>query len=1022
MNNASVFFSMIYIIAFAIYFYFGIFVIHNNSRKALNRVFFAMSISLSVWSIAFAIANSATSMETALIWRRVSALGWSTIYAILLHYAILLSREGRPLGKKFIYYIIYIPGLINMYIFGISNTLSPLHYNLTRENLGWINRSGGLFWDYFFRFYYLSYLFITIYIFWNWKKKTQSRDNKFQAKLMFYSIIATGIIGTTTDIILNTILTEPIPQIGPLVVMVPIVSAFYLHKRYNFLEIEKKTEYEEIILDKTRSSLYYFLSISFIIASLLGLGGYIVLNGLFSEYSSGNILLISVIFFVYAILVVILKNVYNIKRRRVLVLGAVILAIPILAVANMDNFARGVWAYPLLTMMFAILLDTNLPIIIIGVTGIFTQILIWYHASIFQGVFIHEDFVFRLLFYVVGLILALFANKVHKTILRESGHQIDFQSLITDISQEFVKMEATNLENSLYQVLERIKDYYGLDSAFLQFTNGDFQVFTCTCMGKSHTEPCINIKDSKDYLVELAQSEGQDNIFYINMGEEESSPAYQGIFANKINHLILIPLREKASLTGLIALGSKDENFLFDDAKKSKGIILGHLISESLLKIKSELEVEHMAYYDQLTGLPNRRLFRDRARQAIKLAAREGKLVAIVFLDIDSFKLINDTMGHEGGDKLLVSVADRLKNCIRESDTASRFGGDEFLILLNNIEDQMGVLTVAEKIMGTFSQPFCVENHEFFTTASVGIAVYPTDGEDIDSLIKNADIAMYQAKELGKNRYALCTSHMKEDVKRNMILSNHLHRAVDREELEIFYQPQVDILTNKIVGLEALLRWNHPEFGLVPPNIFIPLAEKNGQIIDIGNWVLRHAIRQNKAWEDQGYKDLIIGINLSVVQFNNLTFAKEVNKIIVEEGLEPSKIELEITESVASIESRDIEWLLKELRDIGVSIAIDDFGREYSSLGRLKDLPIDKIKIDMQFIRGIETNKKDRAITQVIINLAKKLGLEVIAEGVETEDQLKFLHGEDCNLVQGYYFYKPMKLEEVNKILGDLYS
>ena len=322
--------------------------------------------------------------------------------------------------------------------------------------------------------------------------------------------------------------------------------------------------------------------------------------------------------------------------------------------------------------------------------------------------------------------------------------------------------------------------------------------------------------------------------------------------------------------------------------------------------------------------------------------------------------------------------------------------------------------------MNIFKNPFYLRGQAYYITGSMGISQYPLDGEDVETLIKNADIAMYKAKNLGKNQYALCSKAMKEEVQMSMELSNDLYRALDRNELVVYYQPQIDLVTKKISGAEALLRWMHPTRGMISPGIFIPIAEKNSLINSIGEWVLREACIQNKKWQDKGLPEINIAINLSAIQILNPKLASNLANIIKETGLDPKYIELEITESIAIKETNHVIEVLNKLKKIGVSIAIDDFGTEYSSLSRLKMLPIDRIKIDMQFIQGLETNEKDKAITMVIINLAKSLGMNVLAEGVETENQLDFLNQKMCNNVQGYYYYKPMPADEMEKILVDL--
>lgn len=424
-----------------------------------------------------------------------------------------------------------------------------------------------------------------------------------------------------------------------------------------------------------------------------------------------------------------------------------------------------------------------------------------------------------------------------------------------------------------------------------------------------------------------------------------------------------------------------------------------------------------MAYYDCLTNIPNRTLFKNRVKEKISLCEQLGSCFGIIFIDLDDFKSVNDTVGHDGGDYLLRQIARSLKQQIRKTDTVARFGGDEFMMMISDIGHHGDLSKIAESIMALFAQPFNISGQEFSITASAGIAIFPVHGQDSQTLIKNADTAMYEAKSKGKNGYAFCTTNMKNQVKKNVTISNDLRYGLEREQFFIHYQPQIDLNTKQIVGFEALLRWRHPAFGMISPEVFIPIAEKNGTINTIGSWALKTACSQTKKWQDMGLTNLRMGVNLSAIQFTNGGIADEVESILKETGLEAKYLELEITESIAIRETGFAIKVLEALKQLGVSIAIDDFGTGYSCMSRLKVLPIDRIKIDMEFIQGIGKCEKDKAITIVMIRLAKSLGLGVLAEGVETASQLAFLTQHMCDDVQGYYYYKPMPADEIEEIL-----
>jgi len=438
---------------------------------------------------------------------------------------------------------------------------------------------------------------------------------------------------------------------------------------------------------------------------------------------------------------------------------------------------------------------------------------------------------------------------------------------------------------------------------------------------------------------------------------------------------------------------------------------------EIVKREEMQKKIEHLAYHDHLTGLANRWLFTDQLDHALSLSGRMAKMLAIMFLDLDGFKMINDSLGHALGDQLLKEVSKRLVNTIRKSDVVARIGGDEFVIMIENEENIEAIKLVAEKVLNSFNEPYKLNGQECFVTTSIGVAVYPTDGENAETLLKNADIAMYKAKEKGRNNCRFCTPVMKTNVIETMQLSNELHGALDRNELELYYQPQVHSKSNQIIGLEALLRWKHPEFGMVSPGKFIPIAENAGLIISIGDWVMRTACNQNKAWQNAGLPKIHVAVNLSVRQFQNTDIVKKVGNILKETGMDSQYLELEITESVFMKETGHVIEILSAFRNQGIAISIDDFGTEYSSLNYLKRLPVDKIKIAMQFVQGIDVSDRDEAITKAIIVLAKSLGLGVIAEGVETEKQLAFLSQRMCYEIQGFYYYKPMPAHEVEGLL-----
>ncbi len=427
----------------------------------------------------------------------------------------------------------------------------------------------------------------------------------------------------------------------------------------------------------------------------------------------------------------------------------------------------------------------------------------------------------------------------------------------------------------------------------------------------------------------------------------------------------------------------------------------------------AEQRVQYLAYYDDLTGLANRTLLQDRLAKAVADARRQKYNVALLFLDLDGFKDINDSLGHSVGDLLLQEVAQRLKRWGREQDTVSRLGGDEFLVMLPHVVDVSDAAVAAERLMDVIDAVFVIQGHSLHVHCSLGISIFPGHGEDGETLIKNADAAMYSAKQSGRNSFRFFTEDLNTQAMERLTLENGLRSALTREELFLMYQPQMDICTGRIIGLEALLRWQHPTLGLVPPDKFIRIAENSGLILPIGEWVLRTACSQARKWQEDGLPAVTVAVNVSAIQFRQEDFCGLVRKVLQETGLPPQHLELELTESLLLANAELMLSVIQELKAMGVTLAIDDFGTGYSSFSYLRQFRVSKLKIDREFIRDVAVNPDDAAIASAIISMAKSLHLKVIAEGVEDEAQMSFLRTHQCDEIQGYYFSKPLAVDKV---------
>ena len=504
----------------------------------------------------------------------------------------------------------------------------------------------------------------------------------------------------------------------------------------------------------------------------------------------------------------------------------------------------------------------------------------------------------------------------------------------------------------------------------------------------------------------LLKSDRQPNEFYKSLWQTIlSGKPFSDVFINRRKSGELY--YEEKTITPIRDTNSNITHF----------VATGKDISE---RMRTQERLRFMAHHDALTELPNRTLFLERLKQAMARARWHNRLISVMFMDLDRFKNINDTLGHNIGDKLLVKLTTRLANSMRAGDTIARFGGDEFAILLDDIASEQDISMLAKKILNALEPAFMIDGHEFFITASIGVSLFPNDGEDSETLLRNADVAMYRAKDLGRNNYQFYSNEMSARAFERLTLENALRYALKREEFFLVYQPQIDIRTNTIFGVEALLRWQHPDTGTVMPSEFISTLEETGLIAEVGEWVLRNACRQGKQWQDAGLS-MKVSVNLSSRQFNDPDFVDTIQAILTETGLNHGLLELELTESMLMHNASKTIVALDTLNALGVRLAIDDFGTGYSSLGYLRRFPIRTLKIDRSFVRDVTKDPDDAAIATSIVVLAQSLNLEVIAEGVENAEQQAFLQTLNCHFVQGYYHSKAVSVQTINELLQTIY-
>jgi len=591
-----------------------------------------------------------------------------------------------------------------------------------------------------------------------------------------------------------------------------------------------------------------------------------------------------------------------------------------------------------------------------------------------------------------------------------------FSTLDRMIEIDRLILSAIDTEGIATPIFERIGDLYESDFVALLLMETETADSLTSFLSDASPDRWIRSEMKAFSQEDIERLRGRDENLPIVI--EGDVPHYLAPLADAgMVRAISLPLWINKVLVGLLLLGHRTA----DTGESENVAFVRQLADQAAVALANVRRVEEnriLAYYDSLTGLPNRLLFMEHLKQSLRRAQRDGHRVAICLLDLDEFKQINDTLGHNLGDQLLKVIAQRLTDRLR-SGSVARIGGDEFAFCLTDFSGVDSPARVTQGLLSEITRPYTLGEQEVFITASVGIAIYPADGQALETIIKNADTAMYHAKREGRNNYQFYTPSMNATAVHRLAMETALRKAIELDQLRAFYQPVVDIQTREILGAEALLRWVHPEFGMVPPSEFIPLAEESGLIIDIGEWVLREACAQAKAWHDCGHQLFSISVNVSSRQFKDGAFLDTVSRALSDTGLSPQTLTLELTESLL-LDVEAVTITLGRLRGLGVKIAIDDFGTGFSSLGYLKHFPLDALKIDQMFVQSLATDSDDSAITDAIITLAHSLKLQVVAEGVETEEQLAYLRQSNCDTAQGYLFSEPVPPDGFEKLLLEM--
>ena len=1019
-DELSYLLSMLFTMALICYSLFAVYVMYLDPRASMNRAFAGMCIFMAIWSFTFGVAVSASTLESAIFWRRLAVFGYGGVYSVFLHMSLILSNKIKKIKRKWFWLLIYGPALVNVVLYALPIPRINYPYKLAWTSLGWMNVADFNNLDWFFYVYYIGFSLITLVNLLQWYRKCETRSEKRQSLIILTTSLIGVVFASFFDVFLVHVLRVKMPQIAPVILLIPLMAILYIIMVYGLMR-PRNTDVGMVILRSAAKGLIYrYLSIG------LFIGG--ILTFVFEYYieHSGvrNSLIMTGVLFLYAISIhVVVRSSLFEEHKDSLVLLVVVLLMPFLQYTLGATTDKTLWVLPFLLLIVFILYNNSKMIVGIGLAALLSYGHYWIVTPLRAVVITEKDILIRVLLLCVGILFSIIINRFFLLRLKENAHQVRNQQLISEISALLVSAGSTNFDAKINKVLELVGKHYQVDRSYLFSFNEETSMMCYShdwCVeglqsevGKWEDRPMAMFPWWLDQL----RTHQVVNINSLELLPQAAQVEREEFSRQKIQSTLSVSISIDEKMVGYIGLDAVAKQKKWGESYMTNLRIIGNVLSDAFAKNQGDKAIHSMAYYDQLTGLPSRQLFADRIEQAIKTADRVEERILVAMLDLDGFKSINDTMGHDVGDELLVHVARRLEGAVRESDTVSRFGGDEFLLLCGGIKTKGDAEIVGAEIIQAFREKFIIGDEEFYVTASLGLAIYPEDGKSNEKLVKNADIAMYNAKCNGKNNYALCSNDLKALTLYNAQLSNALYHGIEAEEFYMCYQPQVALMTGDLIGVEALIRWHHKDLGLIEPTTFIKIAERNGYILDIGEWVLNKVLEQMAIWAQKGYDQFDVAVNIPFLQITNPNFIDKLKGLLKLHDVDPTRLEIEITESVAMSQKTYIGGKLNDLRDLGIKIAIDDFGTEYSSLGRLRDLTVDKIKIAKPFIDGISVNYKDEAIVRSIIALAKNLKVALIAEGVETDQQRAFLLKEEVDYVQGFLYYQPMSADQVETLL-----
>ncbi len=1021
--------STLYYMCGCFYLVFGAYTIASNTKSNANRLFLLLTSSMAIWSLTYAIASSAPTAESSAFWRCMSVFGWSFFHSILLHFALILTNYKFQINKLSEIFILYLPAFINVILFAPFGFLADKQYKMVQTDFGWVNTlpaNAGQIW---INVYYIVYTVITVVLLIRWWKNIEPNTPlKRHVTYFLLAILLPLILGSLTDILPGILGIKQIPRLTLLFLILPTTFLFITLKRFGVLIERPRTEFYpqnlDVLPEEERLRLFETAAAIFTIGALGSFfSGYFIAGGDLAHELSLALVVLSLGTFLSFIPHIAKKH----TVQNTLFLITSIAGMSAFIIGNIATGAVTVWAVYIMFLLYTVVLNSDIHTILFMVATLITQVVLGIiypkvNVIIDSTQYLKRIFIIVLSYYAVRYLTAEYASKL-------KGYQrfVKEQEVLERISTSFISVSSENAKETTDKMLEMSADILGFNHAYIIEFDEDYEdatiLNTCVKNVKSESFPFYTGMKVKTATLPMAQSlitQGSSVTCedFNDLAADEAAEQREFFLSRGVHSFCALPIPVDKYVKAILVVEYYDR---IDRSIRERQLYFLKMVTNILGDAKQKTLYEDMlynyAYFDETTKLANRNMLKKRLDQTIQDRQGSDK-IAVLDIELENLRMINDTFGHNIGEQIMAGSAVILENLLGGCCDISRAGEGEFVVVLADVEDIEQIEDCAHRLLNAFSNPVStsIGIEALFVVIRIGISVYPDDGRDALTLLKNADLAGYEARSSGEP-IVFYTEQLESHIAENTLFTNKLFKSLENEEFFLEFQPQVSCITEKTVGIEALLRWTSDGQRRIPPDRFIPILEQTGLIYDVGLWVLAQALQEHKRLIAHGFPPLRVSVNLSVVQFEGEDFISDVAKIIEDSGVDPKYLELEITESLFSKDPEDVLKKLYELKELGVSIAIDDFGKGYSSLNRLKVVPFDRIKIDKEIIDYIDLDRKVAPITGIIVLLARTFKAEITAEGIETKEQAEFLKSLDCDEIQGYYYSRPLSTEALEEFL-----